>query len=153
MDSSNNNRPKIIGICADHAGYFVKEFLKTLLNAKGLACEDFGTYGTDSVDYPDFAHPMAIALEKGEIESGIACCGSGNGINIVMNKYQHIRSAICWTEELAVLARKHNDANVLSVPARFVTQNEAEKILNAFLNTEFEGGRHQLRIDKIIPSC
>lgn len=148
----NNNQQQPIGICADHAGYFVKEFLKSLLDAKGLAYIDFGTYSAKSSDYPDFAHPLAHALERGEVYPGIACCGSGNGINMVMNKYQHIRSAICWSEELAVLARKHNNANVLSVPARFVTQNEAEKILNAFLNTEFEGGRHQNRIDKI-PAC
>lgn len=152
MNNNKNTTAPIIGICADHAGFFVKEFVKSLLDAKGLAYKDFGTYSPDSTDYPDYAHPMAQALEKGEVYPGIACCGSGNGINMVMNKYQHIRSALCWAEELAVLARRHNNANVLSIPARFISQNEIEKIVAAFLSTEFEGGRHQRRIDKI-PAC
>lgn len=138
-----------IGLCADHAGFFMKEFIKSLFDTKGIAYKDFGTYSPTSTDYPDYAHPMAKAIENKEVYTGIACCGSGNGINMVMNKHQQVRSALCWTEEIAVLARRHNNANSLSLPARFITQTEAEKIVNAFLNTEFEGGRHQGRIDKI----
>jgi ribose 5-phosphate isomerase B len=142
----------IIGLCADHAGFLMKEFIKTVLDKKGVTYRDFGTFGTGSSDYPDFAHPLASAVEKGEVNSGIACCGSGNGINITLNKHQGIRSALCWTEELAALSRRHNDANILAVPARFITQDETEKMINAFLSTAFEGGRHARRISKI-PVC
>jgi ribose 5-phosphate isomerase B len=138
-----------VGLCADHAGFLMKEFIKQLLHNKGISYRDFGTFGTASVDYPDFAHPLALAVEKGEVLAGIACCGSGNGISITLNKHQAIRSALCWTEQLAVLSRLHNDANILAIPARFVSQNETEKMVSAFLSTSFEGGRHAKRIAKI----
>jgi ribose 5-phosphate isomerase B len=141
-----------VGLCADHAGFLMKEFIRTLLDKKGITCRDFGAFGTESSDYPDFAHRLALAVEGGEADSGIACCGSGNGINIALNKHQGIRSALCWTEELAALSRRHNDANVLAVPARFITQDETEKMISAFLSTAFEGGRHARRIAKI-PAC
>ena len=110
---------------------------------------DFGTYSTESCDYPDFAHPAAEAVENGECAFGIAMCGSGNGISMTLNKHQGIRAALCWTPELARLAKEHNDANILSLPARFITREEAKAIVDAYLNARFEGGRHQRRIDKI----
>ncbi|MDR1119476.1 MAG: ribose 5-phosphate isomerase B [Dysgonamonadaceae bacterium] len=138
-----------IGLCADHAGFLMKEFIKQLLDNKGISYRDFGTFSAASVDYPDFAHPLALAVEKGEVQAGIACCGSGNGICMTLNKHQAIRSALCWTEQLAALSRLHNDANILAIPARFVSQNETEKMVNAFLSISFEGGRHAKRIAKI----
>lgn len=140
---------KIIGLASDHAGYDLKEFVKTLLDAKGIPYKDFGTYNTESCDYPDFAHPLALAVEAGECYPGIAICGSGNGINMTLNKHQGIRSALCWTPEIAHLARQHNDANVLVMPGRFIHTHTATKIVEEFLSTPFEGGRHQKRIDKI----
>ena len=138
-----------VGLACDHAGYEMKEFVIGLLEAEGIAYKDFGTYSTDSVDYPDYAHPLAIAVEKGECYPGIAICGSGNGITITLTKHQGIRAALCWNEEIARLARLHNDANIVSMPGRFIDQVMAAKIVETFLNTEFEGGRHQKRIDKI----
>lgn len=140
---------KIIGLASDHAGYELKEFVKTLLDAKGISYKDFGTYSTDSCDYPDFAHPLASAVEAGECYPGIAVCGSGNGINMTLNKHQGIRSALCWTPEIAHLARQHNDANILVMPGRFIDTDTATLIVEEFLSTPFEGGRHQKRIDKI----
>jgi ribose 5-phosphate isomerase B len=121
------------------------------LEGKGLTYKDFGTYSKDSVDYPDFAHAVALAVESEEFAFGILLCGSANGVAITANKHQHIRAAICWGEELAELARKHNDANVICIPARFVREGDAEKMVNLFINTAFEGGRHQNRVNKI--SC
>lgn len=138
-----------IAIGADHAGFEYKEALSSFL--KDYDIEDFGTYAADSVDYPDFAHPVAIAVESGEYKLGILICGSGNGIAITANKHQGIRAAICWNTELASLARKHNNANILCLPARFMSIKEAQEITTTFLNTEFEGGRHQNRVNKI--SC
>ena len=140
---------KTIGLCCDHAGYPLKEFVKEILTKKGLAYKDFGTYSTDSCDYPDFAHKMAEAIEAGEVYPGIAVCGSGNGISMTLNKHKGVRAALCWQEELAALARAHNDANVLSMPGRFISNEEALKIVEAFLNTPFEGGRHVRRVEKI----
>ena len=140
---------KTIGLCSDHAGYELKEFVKQLFDAKGIAYKDFGTFSTDSCDYPDFAHALANAIEAGEVYPGIAVCGSGNGIAITLNKHQGIRAALCWQEELSRLARGHNDANVLVMPGRFINTEEATRIVEAFLTTPFEGGRHQKRIDKI----
>lgn len=140
---------KLIGLCSDHAGYELKEHLKVLLQARGYEVRDFGCPSSDRCDYPDYAHPMGQAIEQQELQRGISVCGSGNGISMVMNKYPHVRAALCWKEELAQLARQHNDANVLSLPARFISPEEAELILNAFLNTEFEGGRHTPRVAKI----
>lgn len=140
-----------IAIGADHAGYQYKELLKKHLEKNGHQVKDFGTHSLDSVDYPDFAHPVASAVEKKEFELGVLLCGSANGVAITANKRQGIRAAICWTEEIASLARQHNNANVLCVPARFVSEEAAEKIADKFLNTPFEGGRHENRVNKI--SC
>ncbi len=140
---------KKIAMSCDHAGYETKEIIKKYLQKKELEVEDFGTYSTDSCDYPDFAHPMADSVEQGESDIGISLCGSGNGINMAANKHQGIRSALCWKEELAYWARLHNDANVCAIPARFVSVNDAKAIVDKFLETEFEGGRHIPRINKI----
>lgn len=140
-----------IAIGADHAGFEYKEFLKKSLEKNGYKVKDFGTYSTESADYPDFAHPVAEAVEKKEFELGLLICGSANGVAITANKHQGIRAAICWNEELAGLARQHNNANVLCIPARFVSTELAEKILDRFLHSSFEGGRHERRVDKI--SC
>ena len=138
-----------IGLCSDHAGFELKEFVKQILDSKGIAYKDFGTNSTDSCDYPDYAHPLANALENNEVYPGIAICGSGNGINMTLNKHQGIRSALCWTEELAELARLHNDANVLVMPGRFIPLELSDKIVDIFLATAFEGGRHNRRVEKI----
>lgn len=140
-----------IAIGSDHAGFESKETLKKWLTANGHEVEDFGTHNLDSVDYPDFAHPVAEAVEKKIVALGVLLCGSGNGVVITANKHQGIRAALCWTEEIAALARQHNNANVVCIPARFVTQQQAEKILETFLQTAFEGGRHSRRVEKI--SC
>ncbi|RHJ94941.1 ribose 5-phosphate isomerase B [Parabacteroides bouchesdurhonensis] len=140
---------KTIGLACDHAGYELKEYVKQLLDEKGLPYTDFGTYSTESCDYPDFAHALANAFEKGEVYPGIAICGSGNGIAMTLNKHQKVRAALCWNEEIARLARAHNDANILVMPGRFISKEEATKAVNIFLSEPFEGGRHQRRIDKI----
>ena len=142
-----------IAICSDHAGFELKQIVNQyLIDKKPVAYHDFGTYTAESCDYADFAHPMASAVEQGEFDFGISICGSGNGISITVNKHQGIRAALCWNEEIARLARLHNNANVLSLPARFVSVEEALKMVDAFFTTDFEGGRHQGRIDKI-PQC
>jgi len=147
----NLNKPIAIG--SDHAGYDYKEELISLLEAKGLAFQDYGTHTRDSVDYPDFAHPVAEAVEKGTAAFGILLCGSGNGVAITANKHKGIRAAICWGEELAKLAREHNDANILCIPCRFVREGDAEKMLQLFMDTPFEGGRHLRRVEKIAEGC
>ncbi|MFN5492811.1 MAG: RpiB/LacA/LacB family sugar-phosphate isomerase [Bacteroidota bacterium] len=139
---------KTIGIACDHAGYQLKEFLKTKLCEK-YRLVDFGTDSENSMDYPDVAHPLAEAVVTGKLSWGIAICGSGNGINMTLNKHAGIRSALCWNTELASLARKHNDANILALPARFITNALALEMAEVFANTDFEGGRHQNRIRKI----
>ncbi len=138
-----------IAICSDHAGFELKEKLITDLSSTGVEFKDFGTYSTDSCDYPDFAHPMAEAIEKGEFEYGIAICGSGNGISMTANKHQGIRAALCWNTELAQLARQHNNANILSLPARYISEELAFEIVEDFFKTDFEGGRHINRVNKI----
>jgi ribose 5-phosphate isomerase B len=138
-----------IAIGADHAGFEYKEMLKAFLSAYEVT--DFGTHAPDSVDYPDFAHPVAEAVENQQATFGILVCGSANGVAITANKHQGIRAAICWQTELAELARKHNNANVLCIPARFISEDLAKEITTRFLNTEFEGGRHGTRVGKI--SC
>jgi len=140
---------KPIAIGSDHAGFKYKEQLISFLEGKGLPFTDFGTHSADSVDYPDFAHPVASAVESGEAAFGILICGSANGVAITANKHQGIRAAICWGEELAELARKHNDANIICIPARFVRDGDAEKMLDVFMNTAFEGGSHSNRVEKI----
>lgn len=140
---------KTIGICSDHAGFELKSIIEGYLESKGLKYKDFGTYSTESCDYPDFAHPCAVAVEEGECYPGIAMCGSGNGIAMTLNKHQGIRAALCWNTELASLARRHNNANVLVLPARFIAPELALEIVDTFLSTDFEGGRHERRIEKI----
>ncbi len=140
---------KSIVIGGDHAGFAYKSRIIQFLEEMGYTVEDVGTHSADSVDYPDFAHPLARWIEAGKSPLGITLCGSGNGIAIAANKHTGIRAALCWTEELAALARKHNNANVLSIPARFVTPQLALRMVKIFLETEFEGGRHARRVDKI----
>lgn len=140
---------KPIGIASDHAGFEMKSYIISILERNSIAYKDFGTFTDQSCDYPDFAHPLALAVESGECFIGIGLCGTGNGINITLNKHQGIRSALCWNPQIATLARAHNDANVLVLPARIISDNEAYAILVAFLSTKFEGGRHQKRIQKI----
>ena len=149
MSSFNVTLPIAIG--CDHAGFDYKEDVISFLEGKGLKFKDFGTYDKHSVDYPDFAHPVASAVESGEFAFGILLCGSANGVAITANKHQHIRAAICWGEELAQLARQHNYANIICIPARFVREGDVEKMIDLFINTPFEGGRHQNRVNKI--SC
>jgi len=143
------NLAKPIAIGCDHAGFEYKEDIISFLEGKGLAFKDFGTYSIDSVDYPDFAHPVAASVENDETAFGILLCGSANGVAITANKHQHIRAAICWGEELAELARKHNNANIICIPSRFVREGDVEKMLDIFIHTEFEGGRHEKRVNKI----
>lgn len=147
----NFNKPIAIG--SDHAGYDYKEELISFLEARDLAFHDYGTHTKDSVDYPDFAHPVAEAVEKGEAAFGILLCGSANGVAITANKHKGVRAAICWGEELAKLAREHNDANIICIPARFVREGDAEKMVQTFMDTPFEGGRHQRRVEKISENC
>lgn len=138
-----------IGIASDHAGFESKKELIKYLELKGHQIKDFGTDSSESMDYPDTAHPLAKAVNNKEFDFGITICGSGNGINMTANKYQGVRAALCWNVEISELARQHNNANICSLPARFITIDLAKKIVDAFLSTQFEGGRHQLRIDKI----
>ena len=141
---------KPLAIGSDHAGFeFKTQLVNYLRDIKGVALRDFGTYSADSVDYPDFAHPVANAVESGEYGFGILICGSANGVAISANKHPKIRAAICWVNEIALLARKHNDANILCIPARFVSLESAKEMTDTFIATEFEGGRHSLRVDKI----
>ncbi len=138
-----------IAIGGDHAGFTYKQVITEMLTAQGHEVADFGPSSEASVDYPDNAHPLATSVEKGENELGILICGSGNGVAITANKHQEIRAALCWNEELGSLARQHNNANVLCLPARFVDIELAKKIVTAFLTAQFEGGRHQNRVSKI----
>ena len=140
---------KPIALCCDHAGFDTKQAVIAFLKEQGIEYKDFGTYSTESCDYPDFAHPCAISVESGDCYPGIAICGSGNGINMTLNKHQGIRAALCWEPELAQLARAHNNANILVMPGRFISNEKALEIVKTFLSTDFEGGRHQRRIDKI----
>jgi len=143
------DKTKPVAIGGDHAGFDYKEILKSLMTKEGLTVKDFGPFSNQSVDYPDFAHPVSVSVENGESAFGILICGSANGVAITANKHQGIRAAICWSAEIAKLSRQHNDANVLCIPARFVSEEEAKEIFLAFLNTEFEGGRHTTRVNKI----
>ncbi|MBD2723400.1 ribose 5-phosphate isomerase B [Hymenobacter armeniacus] len=138
-----------IALGSDHAGFTHKEMLRTWLAAEGHEVRDFGTYSADSMDYPDVAHPLSAAVESGEFALGLLLCGSANGVCITANKHAGVRAAIAWLPELAALARQHNDANVLCVPARYVSEEQTREIVSTFLKTNFEGGRHQLRVAKI----
>ncbi len=138
-----------LAIGADHAGYEYKEEIKKMLAAEGWQVSDKGTYSLDSVDYPDFAHPVATMVEQGQAAAGILVCGSGNGVCMTANKHAGIRAALCWTEEIASLARQHNNANVICIPSRFISIEKAEAMTKDFLMTPFEGGRHERRVEKI----
>jgi ribose 5-phosphate isomerase B len=140
---------QIIPIASDHGGFEMKQFLVEKLKEAGYEVKDYGTYSTDSVDYPDMIHPLARAIEHGEYPLGIILCGSGNGAQMTANKHPHVRAALCWNEELAKLARQHNDANILSLPGRFIPFDLAWRMVQLFLNTPFEGGRHTRRVEKI----
>jgi ribose 5-phosphate isomerase B len=140
---------KPIAIGSDHAGYDYKEELISFLEGKEIPFKDLGTHNRDSVDYPDFAHPVAKAVESGEAAFGILLCGTANGVAITANKHQGIRAAICWGEEIAKLVREHNDANIICIPCRFVREGDAEKMVQIFMTTAFEGGRHKNRVEKI----
>ena len=140
---------EIIPIASDHAGYELKKIVIDYLKSKDFEVEDMGTYSSDSVDYPDFAHKVGSAVNNGTYKRGIVICGSGNGVQMTVNKYPNVRCALCWNEEIAKLGRQHNDANIISMPARFVSSELALKMVDIFLNTEFEGGRHQRRVEKI----
>jgi ribose 5-phosphate isomerase B len=140
---------RIIGIASDHAGYEMKEMAKKYLEEKGYEVKDFGTSSPESSDYADYAHPLGNAVSNGELKQAVAFCGSGNGINITLNRHKGVRSAYCWNPEIARLGRQHNDANVCAIPARFLERDKIREIIDVFLNTGFEGGRHQRRIDKI----
>ena len=143
------NRSLPIALGADHAGFEYKEAIKSMLIAEGWQVEDKGTYSADSTDYPDYAHPVATMVENGQAACGILICGSGNGICMTANKHQGIRGALCWLDELAALARQHNNANVLCMPARYVPVELAKQMTHTFLDTQFEGGRHEKRVNKI----
>ena len=140
----------MIGLASDHAGFALKQHVKEYLDGKGITYHDYGTYSEESCDYPDYAHALAKGIEAGECEKGIAICGSGEGISITLNKHQHIRAALCWLPEIAHLSRQHNDANVLVMPGRFITNEEADAIMDEYFQTPFEGGgRHERRVAKM----
>lgn len=138
-----------VAIGSDHAGFEYKEDIISFLDGKSVTWKDFGTYSTDSVDYPDFAHPVSNSVESDEASFGILICGSANGVAITANKHQQIRAAVCWEQELAELARKHNNANIICIPARFVREGVVERMIEVFMHTDFEGGRHKARVNKI----
>lgn len=138
-----------VAFCSDHAGYAMKNMLMDYMRGKGYEPVDFGTFSEEACDYPDYAHPAAEAVEKGECVFGIGLCGSGNGISMTLNKHQGIRAALCWLPELAELAKRHNAANFLTLPARFISDETARANVDAYLNADFEGGRHLRRIEKI----
>ncbi|MGQ1891889.1 ribose 5-phosphate isomerase B [Thermophagus sp. OGC60D27] len=140
---------KVIGLASDHAGYEMKIMAKQYLEEKGFEVKDFGTHSSESSDYADYAHPLGNAISQGEIKRGVAFCGSGNGINITLNRHKGVRSAYCWNSEIARLGRAHNDANVCAMPARFLEPEQVRDIIDVFLSTSFEGGRHQRRIEKM----
>ncbi len=139
----------MIPIACDHGGFELKEFLKESLIREGYELKDFGTFSPDSVDYPDFIHPLAKEINNGTYPLGIILCGSGNGAQMVANKYPNVRAALCWTEEIARLARQHNNANIIALSGRFIEKELALKMVKIFLETDFEGGRHELRVKKI----
>lgn len=142
---------KKIAVAADHAGYALKQGIIGFLEKKGYEVKDAGTSGEESVDYPDYVHILASYIKDGSADMGIVICGSGNGVNITANRYPFIRSGLAWNKEVAALIRQHNDANVIALPARFIDQPTAEELVEIFLRTDFEGGRHQRRVDKINP--
>jgi ribose 5-phosphate isomerase B len=140
---------KTVGLACDHAGFPLKRFVLDYLEKKGYPIKDFGTYSDESVDYPDFAHPLAKAIGSGEVYPGIAICGSGEGMAITLNKHQGVRAGLAWSKDIAELIRQHNDANVLVLPGRFIDNKTAEAIMDEFFKASFEGGRHERRVKKI----
>jgi len=151
-----NNQPATalrIGLASDHAGFELKEHIRIYLDTRDIPYIDYGTYTPESTNYATYGHKLAEAIEEDEVQIGIAVCSTGNGINMTLNKHQHIRSALCWNEDITRLARQHNNANVMALPGRFLAPALAEKLTDIFLNTPFEGGRHQARIDAIPISC
>ncbi len=149
IETVKKNKPMKIAIGSDHAGFELKGILIKHLTAKGFEVKDFGCYSNESMDYPDSAHPVCESIEKNESNLGVLICGSGNGITMTANKHQKIRAALSWIPEIAALARQHNDANIVSLPARFITEENAKAIVDAFFEASFEGGRHQKRVEKI----
>jgi ribose 5-phosphate isomerase B len=143
------DKSKTLALGCDQGGFALKEYLKIKLAESGYSVRDFGAYSSDSIDYPDIAHPIASAVNLGQFQMALLICGSGNGVCMTANKYPGIRAALCWNTELARLARAHNDANILCLPGRYISENEALSSIKAFLTTDFEGGRHQARIGKI----
>ena len=143
------DKHQVIGLGCDHAGFCLKEHIKKHLDLLGYTVKDYGTFSQESVDYPDFIHPLAKDIDKGILKAGIILCGSGNGVSMVANKYSGVRAAVCWNEEITKLSRAHNDANVLALPARFISDDLADRCVQAFLETDFEGGRHERRVRKI----
>ncbi|MDH3648176.1 MAG: ribose 5-phosphate isomerase B [Saprospiraceae bacterium] len=146
---SKDNGKIHVAIGCDHAGFPYKEAIKQMLKEEGYAILDMGTDSLESVDYPDFVHPVATAMEKGEASHGVLICGSGNGVAMTANKHQTIRAAVCWNTELASLARHHNNANVIAIPARFIDESEAVQVVRVFVHEDFDGGRHSRRVNKI----
>ncbi len=140
---------KVIGLASDHAAFELKQFVKSYLDEKGIPYKDYGTFTEESCNYADFGHALAKGIEEGEVFPGIAMCGSGEGISMTLNKHQSIRAGLCWCKEVATLIRQHNNANVLVMPGRFISNETAREIMDAYLNTPFEGGRHQMRVDAI----
>ena len=138
-----------VALGSDHAGYQLKEKIKDLLKEKNIGFEDFGPFSEESVDYPDYGHKVGKSIDTNQYERGIVICGSGNGINMTVNKYKNVRSGLCWTKGICELARQHNNANVLAIPARFISEKEALEIVDVFFKIEFEGGRHERRVNKI----
>lgn len=140
---------KILPIASDHAGFELKEQLKPYLESKGFTIKDMGCFSSESVDYPDMIHPLAKSIDEGEYPFGFIMCGTGNGVSMVANKYQNVRCALCWKEEISALAKQHNNANIIALPARFISFEEAKNILDAYLSASFEEGRHLRRVNKI----
>lgn len=147
--NTDSNQKLPIAIGADHAGFEYKEQIKKQLELLGNTVTDLGTHSAESTDYPDYAHPVAKMVEEGKAKTGILICGSGNGVCMTANKHAKVRAALCWTEEIAILARQHNDANIICLPSRFVNLKKAEQMVKVFLDTPFEGGRHERRVKKI----
>ncbi len=144
-----SNEKIIIGLASDHAGFLLKQYVKEYLAARGYESEDYGCFNEESCDYPDYAHKLGGAIDNGSVATGIAICGTGQGMAISLNKHPHVRAALCWSPEIAHMARLHNNANVLVMPGRYVSEEEAKSIMDEFFSTAFEGGRHERRVAKI----
>lgn len=146
--TDNTSKP-VIGLASDHAGFKLKEYVKKYLSAKGYEYKDFGCDGEESCDYPDFAHPLGNAIDRGELALGIGICGTGEGMAMTLNKHPRVRAGLCWMPEIAEMTRRHNNANILVMPGRYISEETAAEIMDKFLSTPFDGGRHERRISKI----